>query len=79
MPFTLLPGEVISSAQLSIVLLWGVDPVPDLMREGNPVISGGDVTFALARGVAGNIYKATITANLTSGRILTNSIGLEVF
>lgn len=60
-------GETITSAAITIDVLYGTDPTPNAMIAGSPTIAGPIVSIKLISGIAGVLYCIHCLATCSSG------------
>ncbi len=70
----LLPGEVIDTADVRVLIFSGSDADPDAMINDAPTppavtADGKSITFTLTGGTAGAIYSIVVNALITSGNL----------
>lgn len=70
--------ETITQAFVNVTLLSGVDPNPQDVKQGVPIITGGLVQQYFARGLAGNQYRVRVTAVTDQGQTLERAVNLTV-
>lgn len=71
-------GGAIQSAAFAVAVLSGTDPSPATMKIGTPLIEGFVVKQLLGGGVAGVLYRVTVTVTTTNGQVMIESAALQV-
>lgn len=71
-------GESIATVSMEVSAVSGADATPDAMRQGLPLIVGGDVLQNVVGKVQGVTYKLRCRAVKNTGRVLVSAALLRV-